>query len=249
MKPLFESGTLGTKCNSQIIVPNMTESYGDSQDPQEESIPLCTLRNYPYLLDHTIEWARNYFQAQFVDGSIDFTNFIKEPTKYIKTEKDQAAKKAGSLKEKLEVLSKIVDILKGGFTPQAFVNFARQLFQDIFTDQINQLLYAFPRDYKDDAGRLFWSSPKRPPFSIDFDPKDQMHFMFIRSICQIMASSFDTKFNESDASIHNLINHAKFVINKPIERAIKKEGNEITLDTSDDALLDRMVKFYLILGY
>lgn len=49
---------------------------------------MCTLRNYPYLLDHTIEWARNYFQAQFVDGSIDFSNYIKDPAKYIKTEKD-----------------------------------------------------------------------------------------------------------------------------------------------------------------
>ena len=31
-KPLFESGTLGTKCNSQIILPKLTQSYGDSQD-------------------------------------------------------------------------------------------------------------------------------------------------------------------------------------------------------------------------
>ena len=29
-KPLFESGTLGTKCNSQLILPGLTESYSDS---------------------------------------------------------------------------------------------------------------------------------------------------------------------------------------------------------------------------
>jgi ubiquitin-activating enzyme E1 len=29
-KPLLESGTLGTKCNSQMIVPHVTQSYGDS---------------------------------------------------------------------------------------------------------------------------------------------------------------------------------------------------------------------------
>lgn len=35
-KPLFESGTLGTKCNSQDIIPGYTKAYGDSRDPPEE---------------------------------------------------------------------------------------------------------------------------------------------------------------------------------------------------------------------
>lgn len=47
-KPLFESGTLGTKCHSQIIIPHHTLSYTDIVDPPEESIPLCTLKNFPY---------------------------------------------------------------------------------------------------------------------------------------------------------------------------------------------------------
>jgi ubiquitin-activating enzyme E1 len=46
-KPLLESGTLGTKANSQMIVPHKTQCYGDSQDPPEEAIPMCTLRNFP----------------------------------------------------------------------------------------------------------------------------------------------------------------------------------------------------------
>ena len=32
-KPLFESGTLGTKCHSQIIIPHHTQSYNDIIDP------------------------------------------------------------------------------------------------------------------------------------------------------------------------------------------------------------------------
>lgn len=34
-KPLLESGTLGTKGNTQVIVPDLTESYSSSQDPPE----------------------------------------------------------------------------------------------------------------------------------------------------------------------------------------------------------------------
>lgn len=239
--PLFESGTLGTKCNSQVIIPNITESYGDSNDPQEDSIPLCTLRNYPYLLDHTIEWARNYFQAMFVDGSIDFSKYVKEPAKYIKTEKDLAAKTAGSLKDKLDVLKKILKIVQDGLTPQAFVNFARQLFQDIFHDQIAQLLHAFPRDYKDDKGHLFWSSPKRPPYEIAFDDKEEMHFMFVKSICKIMASCFEKDFAESDASILELIKNAQYVENKPVDKKIATtdaEANAQSSNTDEKALDD-----------
>lgn len=32
-KPLLESGTLGTKGNTQVVIPNLTESYSSSQDP------------------------------------------------------------------------------------------------------------------------------------------------------------------------------------------------------------------------
>lgn len=46
-KPLLESGTLGTKANSQMVIPHKTQCYGDSQDPPEEAIPMCTLRNFP----------------------------------------------------------------------------------------------------------------------------------------------------------------------------------------------------------
>jgi hypothetical protein len=36
--PLLESGTLGTKCNTQAVVPRLTENYGASRDPPEKSV-------------------------------------------------------------------------------------------------------------------------------------------------------------------------------------------------------------------
>ena len=59
-KPLLESGTLGTKGNTQVVIPNLTESYSSSQDPPEKSIPLCTLRSFPNKIDHTIAWQNHY---------------------------------------------------------------------------------------------------------------------------------------------------------------------------------------------
>ena len=81
-KPLLESGTLGTKGNTQVrpahpcaclcvhppltrlgcvrtldqvVLPHLTESYSSSQDPPEKSIPICTLKNFPNAIEHTIQ--------------------------------------------------------------------------------------------------------------------------------------------------------------------------------------------------
>lgn len=54
-KPLLESGTLGTKGNTQVVVPHITESYASSQDPPEKESPSCTIKNFPNAINHTIE--------------------------------------------------------------------------------------------------------------------------------------------------------------------------------------------------
>ncbi len=54
-KPLLESGTLGTKGNTQVIAPHLTESYSSSQDPPEKETPVCTVKNFPNAIAHTIE--------------------------------------------------------------------------------------------------------------------------------------------------------------------------------------------------
>uniref|UniRef100_A0A8C5BVG7 Ubiquitin-like modifier activating enzyme 1 n=1 Tax=Gadus morhua TaxID=8049 RepID=A0A8C5BVG7_GADMO len=57
-KPLLESGTLGTKGNVQVVIPFLTESYSSSQDPPEKSIPICTLKNFPNAIEHTLQVSR-----------------------------------------------------------------------------------------------------------------------------------------------------------------------------------------------
>ena len=65
-KPLLESGTLGTKCNHEVILPFRTSSYNDGKesDDNEAQIAMCTLRSFPYLPKHCIEYAK---QAYFAD--------------------------------------------------------------------------------------------------------------------------------------------------------------------------------------
>lgn len=65
-KPLLESGTLGTKANHEVILPFRTSSYNDGKesDDNENQIAMCTLRSFPYLPKHCIEFAK---QAYFSD--------------------------------------------------------------------------------------------------------------------------------------------------------------------------------------
>ena len=82
-KPLLESGTLGTKANSQMIMPHVTQCYGDSQDPPEEAIPMCTLRNFPNQIEHCIEWGRDKFNALFVDTPADLVSYLENPKLFL----------------------------------------------------------------------------------------------------------------------------------------------------------------------
>lgn len=61
-KPLLESGTLGTKGNVQVVIPFLTESYSSSQDPPEKSIPICTLKNFPNAIEHTLQVSWHHLQ-------------------------------------------------------------------------------------------------------------------------------------------------------------------------------------------
>merc|ERR1719399_2335483 len=82
-RPLLESGTLGTKANLQVVLPNQTQSYGDSQDPPEESIPLCTLKHFPHAIEHTIEWSRDLFEQLFAEAPRDVNTFLADVSTYL----------------------------------------------------------------------------------------------------------------------------------------------------------------------
>lgn len=64
-KILLECGTLGTKGNVQVIIPNLTESYSTNTDPQEENIPVCTIKHFPTHINHCVQWALDLIEGLF----------------------------------------------------------------------------------------------------------------------------------------------------------------------------------------
>jgi ubiquitin-activating enzyme E1 len=76
--PLLESGTMGAKGNTQVVFPFLTESYGSSNDPPEKSIPICTLKNFPNEIQHTIQWARDLFEGLFTNPAETANQFLED---------------------------------------------------------------------------------------------------------------------------------------------------------------------------
>jgi ubiquitin-activating enzyme E1 len=183
-KPLLESGTLGTKANTQVILPSKTQSYGDSQDPAEESYPMCTLRHFPNLIEHCIEWGRHIFEGAFTDRVKDLKNYLSNSASFF-SELVKSQTTAGQLEVVKEIKS-LLDLKKlNSF--EELVRFARMRFQYYYHDDIKQLLHIFPEDYVDKEGRAFWSGPKRAPRAIVFSVEEQLHVLYVYSYACLLA--------------------------------------------------------------
>ena len=188
-KPLLDSGTLGTKGNTQVVLPRQTESYSSSQDPPEQSFPMCTLRSFPNRIEHTIAWAKELFHTVF-SAPADIVN------SYI-TQKDylgSTLKQSGNEKQTLETLQEFLVTSK----PETFddcIEWARLQFEKHYNNAIQQLLYNFPKDSKTSSGQPFWSGPKRAPDALTFDVNNDSHYNFVLAGANLHAFNYHIKQN------------------------------------------------------
>merc|ERR1719495_1968097 len=184
-KPLLESGTLGTKGNVQVIVPHMTESYGSSQDPPEKSIPICTLKNFPNAIEHTLQWARDMFEGEFRQAAENAAQYLIDPRFMERTQKLPGS-------QPIEVLESVKRALVED-RPQSFedcILWARKHFAEQYFNQITQLLHNFPKDQTTSSGEPFWSGPKRCPHALKFDANNTLHLDYIVSAANLKAEVY-----------------------------------------------------------
>jgi len=183
-KPLIESGTLGTKGNTQVIIPHLTESYSSSQDPPEKSIPICTLKNFPNAIEHTIQWARDKFEELFKQSADNVNLHLTQPN-YL----DSVRKQAGTQKDTIQSIYNYLVAWK----PKTFrecIIWAREIFEDLYNNSIQQLLFNFPKDSVTSSGQPFWSGPKRAPTPIVFDMNNKLHMDFIIAAANLHAFNY-----------------------------------------------------------
>ena len=197
-KPLLDSGTLGTKGNTQVILPSLTESYSSSQDPPEQSFPQCTLRSFPNKIDHTIAWAKEKFHEFFVGPPETVNLYITQPN-YV----EETLKQAGN---EIPTLESIRDYLVTD-KPHNFedcIVWARRQFESKYNNDIQQLLYNFPKDCTTSSGTPFWSGPKRAPDPLRFDASNPTHMSFVVAAAHLHAFNYGIDKGNSVSEKHYL---------------------------------------------
>jgi len=160
----------------------LTESYSSSQDPPEKSIPICTLKNFPNAIEHTLQWARDEFEGLFKQGPEYVAQFLNDPKSFFE--------KTNKTTEAVDALRKLLVEAR----PTSFVDcikWARLHFEGQFSNQIKQLLFNFPPDQLTSTGTPFWSGPKRCPHHIQFDLNNDLHIDYVVSAANLYAYVFN----------------------------------------------------------
>ena len=182
-KPLLDSGTLGTKGNTQVVLPHLTESYSSSQDPPEQSFPMCTLRSFPNRIEHTIAWAKDLFHTYFAGPAEVVNQYLNDPG-YI----EKALKTAGTERQNIETIKESLNDKPSNIDD--CISWARTQFEKQYSNNIQQLLYSFPKDSKTSSGEPFWSGPKRAPDPLKFDIENPTHFTFLEAASLLHAYNY-----------------------------------------------------------
>uniref|UniRef100_A0A672IN69 Ubiquitin-like modifier-activating enzyme 6 n=1 Tax=Salarias fasciatus TaxID=181472 RepID=A0A672IN69_SALFA len=220
-RPLLDSGTMGTKGHTEIIVPNLTESYNSHRDPPEEEIPFCTLKSFPSVIEHTIQWARDKFENAFVHKPSLYNSFWQtHSSAEVVLQRMQTG-------ESLEGSFQVIKLLSRRPSRwEQCITVARLKFEKYFKRKALQLLHSFPLDTRLKDGSLFWQSPKRPPTPIEFDLKDSLHFTFIVSTARLFAGIYNISYTEKDLSeetVARILATVKIPQYSPSEKCIETD--------------------------
>jgi len=192
--PLLESGTMGTGGNIDPIVPFKTKTYRDGgQAVEGGGIPMCTLRNFPHLIDHCIEWSRDGFEAMFVKPVKRAKVFTEDPASYIADlyEKVGDASAATQAVDDVRMLLKTLRSAQNA-TLDSCAQLAFDYFHALFRDKIIDLITTYPKDarvVKDGMDKgPFWSEKKKFPTPAVYDPQSETHWKFMVSTTNLIAA-------------------------------------------------------------
>lgn len=211
--PLLESGTLGTKSNSDVFLPSLTKSYNDGteSDANETQIAMCTLRSFPYMPLHCIEFAKQSYFSDYMEFA---------PQQYEALRKDPA-----SFFEQLEAMSeaeqfKALKMIKGFIELQsaskvdfeACIRAAFKCYCQDFIFSIRDLIHHCD-ELEKGTGKPFWTGTKRKPKEAGWDasnpPAEALEYIYATANCYAFIWKVDY--------VRNREQFANMVINLKLE--------------------------------
>ena len=204
-KILIDSGTLGTKANSQIMIPHKTIPYSPPEE-KEDKIPMCTLADHPFNIIHCIEWAKDNFDGYFVNILKEVKMFLEDRENFYKY-----IKKEYVLSEQIEKLSKVFEYSKIAIEKdfEKCVEIGLKQYNVNFNNKILDLISQHDKDSLNEEGTKYWTGDKRFPHPLPFNTENENALLFVKKYAQILARNLNIPIIDDDKEIIKIISKIK----------------------------------------
>ena len=231
-KPLFESGTLGCKCNTQTIIPHKTATYSEINDVEDKSIPMCTVRNFPNCIEHCVEWGIETFRRIIEEGLGDLNRFYNQKNSFWKS--IHQIDNNLIMYERCQITLLFDDFLKNK-SFNTYLKFANEIYNNLYVYPIMDILKSFPESLKDEFDNPFWGGKKLKPTIIKFTSGNKTIETFCINLLIVLnkhIKGLGIDWNESSwMSYTPLDNHT--YREKTIEVNIEKDETNIELSVNE----------------
>lgn len=227
--PLFESGTLGSKCNMQSIIPKQTATYSEITDITDTTIPMCTIKSFPNKIEHCVEWGLETFLNTITQPLQDLNAYLGNSNKFYK--QIDSIDNNYIVEKRLLILSEYIEL----FVDKQFSTFlklSRFIYNTYFRNPIEDILYSFPHDLKDSSGIPFWSGKKLRPRIIYYKDIDRS---FIENLYNILSPIFG--LNNWDENVYES-NRLQFDSDYNCNTInIDEEKDDIKIEVDDEKII------------
>lgn len=191
-KIFLDSGTEGTRANSDVYYPGKTICLNDLKFDNKEKIPMCTLKNFPTEIEHCIEYAKIIFSELFDLYIKDIKMIVDDENKFSNILK--ATMNIDELYLKLEILKYLYYILDNP-SQYLIIKFEIFIYKFYFEFNINKLLNEQKNAFVDTRNK------KPSPLVIDFE--EETNLLYFKSFYLILSDivNFEEKISEEQIKL------------------------------------------------
>ena len=209
-KIFLNCGTLGVRANDNIFIPHKTKMFNQIFIGKNTvTFEPCTLKSFPYKIEHCIEWGKSIFSDFFISRIRQLKHFLEEPKTFIN---NMISDVNNVFIEKYINIKQFMIILNAPNKKNKLIEYGLFNFNKLFNEKIIDLLKSYPLDKKYKDGTPFWSKEKRIPKPLEFLLDDIMCKQFINNFALIYSNCLGIKQinNNIDDNIGKEINYSEF---------------------------------------